>query len=212
MRSTHRSSIVLASAIIVAGLASCGTEAPTAPAAVGSAALKPSNSFITLAFSGSIQSQAWGIDPSGRMVVGAYRTEDDAVHGFVFASGAFTTIDYPGAAFSIGTGINGQGEIVGWYEDGNGIQHGYVQRHGVLATVDVPEALATRITGINASGDLVGAFDAPDGRSPGFVRRNGKYTAIEPFPGASFTVAKGISSSGDVVGYWEAGDERHGAA
>ena len=103
--------------MIVAGLASCGTDAPTSPAAAGSAALKRSNSFITLAFPGSIQSQAWGIDPSGRVVVGAYRAEDDAVHGFVFARGAFTTIDYPGAAFSIGTGINGRGEIVGWWED-----------------------------------------------------------------------------------------------
>ena len=132
MRSARRSSIVLAGAMIVAGLASCGTDTPTSPAAAGSAALERSNSFITLAFPGSIQSQAWGIDPSGRVVVGAYRTEDDAVHGFVFARGAFTTIDYPGAAFSIGTGINGRGEIVGWWEDANGIQHGYVQRHGVF--------------------------------------------------------------------------------
>ena len=147
MRSARRSSIVLAGAMIVAGLASCGTDAPTSPAAAGSAALERSNSFITLAFPGSIQSQAWGIDPSGRVVVGAYRTEDDAVHGFVFARGAFTTIDYPGAAFSIATGINGRGEIVGWCEDANGIQHGYVQRHGVFATVDVPDAPSTRIPG-----------------------------------------------------------------
>ena len=144
MRSARRSSIVLAGAMIAAGLASCSVDAPTSPAAAGSAALKRSNPFITLAFPGSIQSQAWGIDPSGRVVVGAYRSEDDAVHGFVFARGAFTTIDYPGAAFSIGTGINGRGEIIGWYEDANRIQHGYVQRHGVFATIDVPDALSRR--------------------------------------------------------------------
>jgi hypothetical protein len=210
MRSTHRSSIVLASVIIVAGLAGCGTDTPTTPAAAESTALERSNSFITLSFPGSIQSQAWGIDPSGKVVVGGYRTEDQAVHGYVFAKGAFTTIDYPGAAFSIGTGINGRGEIVGWWEEANGIQHGYVKWHGVFTTTDVPEALSTRITGINASGDIVGAFDARDGRSPGFVRRSGKFTAIEPSPGADFTVAKGISSSGDVVGYWDGRDGSHG--
>jgi len=58
--------------------------------------------------------------------------------------GSVTTIDYPGAALSIGTGVNGRGEIVGWYEDANRIQHGYVQRHGVFATIDVPDALSRR--------------------------------------------------------------------
>jgi uncharacterized membrane protein len=216
MRSTHRSSIVLASAMIVAGLVGCGTDTPTTPEAAESTALERSNSFITLAPPGNIQSQAWGIDPSGGVVVGAYRTEDDAVHGFVFSREAFTTIDYPGVAFSLVTGINGRGEMVGWWQDANGVQHGYVLRHGVFASVDVPEASSTRIDGINASGDIVGAYDAPDGSSPGFVERGGKFTRVEPVPAATFTVAKGISSSGDVVGYYAVNDdlgqeiERHG--
>jgi len=216
MRSTHRSSILLASTMIVAGLASCGTDTPTTPPAAESTALERSNSFITLAPPGSLQSQAWGIDPSGRVVVGAYRTVDDVVHGYMLARGAFTTIDYPGTAFSLATGINGRDEIVGWWQEANGIQHGYVRRNGVFANVDVPGSLSTRITGINASGDIVGAYDAADGSSPGFVRRRGKFTRVEPVPAATFTVAKGISSSGDVVGYYafENGDgvevERHG--
>lgn len=40
MRSAHRSSIVLASAMIVAGLAGCGTDTPTTPEAAESAALE----------------------------------------------------------------------------------------------------------------------------------------------------------------------------
>jgi len=202
MRYAHRSSIVLAGAMIVAGLASCGTDAPTTPEAAESAPLERSNSFITLAPPGNVQSQAWGIDLTGRVVLGAYRTVDDAVHGFVFVKDAFTTIDYPGTAFSLITGINGQGEIVGFWQEANGVQHGYVLQHGVFATVDVPGSTSTRITGINAAGDIVGAYDAPDGRSPGFVRRQGKFTALEPSPTATFAVGKGISASGDVVGYY----------
>ena len=117
MRSARRSSIILVGAMIVSGLAGCGTDAPTAPAATESDAGERSNAFITLAPPGSIQSQAWGIDPSGRVVVGAFRTEDDAVHGFVFAREALTTIDYPGTAFSLATGINGRDEIVGWWQE-----------------------------------------------------------------------------------------------
>src|SRR6476660_7683616 len=117
MKPARRSSIVLAGAMIVAGLASCDSDAPTTPEAAQSAALERSNSLITLAPPGNVQSQAWGIDPSGKVVVGAYRTEDDAVHGFVFARDAFTTIDYPGTAFSLITGINGRGTMVGFWQD-----------------------------------------------------------------------------------------------
>jgi len=207
---------VAAWALCVARLAGCDSDTPTTPTAAGSAALERSRPFITFAPPGNVQSQAWGIDPSGRVVVGAYRTEDDVVHGFVFERGAFTTIDYPGVAFSLVTGISGRGEMVGWWQDANGVQHGYVRRDGVFATVDAPGSVATRIDGINVSGDIVGAYDAPDGSSPGFVRRHGKFTAVEPFSGATFTVAKGISSSGDVVGYYAVNDEngeeveRHG--
>src|SRR6476660_7701220 len=143
MRPTHRSSMVLVGAMLVTGLASCGTDAPTTPEAAESVARERSNSFVTLAPPGNVQSQAWGIDPSGRVVVGAYRTEDDVVHGFVFERGAFTTIDYPGVAFSLVTGISGRGEMVGWWQDANGVQHGYVRRDGVFATVDAPGSVAT---------------------------------------------------------------------
>ena len=147
--------------------------------------------------------------------MGAYRTEDDAVHGFVFARGAFTTVDYPGTAFSLLTGINGRGTMVGFWRMPRASTWVRPAERRVRHC-RVPEASSTRIDGINASGDIVGAYDTPDGSSPGFVRRHGKFTAVEPTPAATFTVAKGISSSGDVVGYWAVNNEndeeieRHG--
>ena len=65
MRPAHRSSMALVGAMIVTGLAGCGRDASTAPEAAESAARERSNAFITLAPPGNIQSQAWGIDPSG---------------------------------------------------------------------------------------------------------------------------------------------------
>ena len=156
MHAAHRTTVGPALATLLAvGLASCNPDAPAMPDAPGALAHGHSSSFVTLSPPGNIQSQAWGIDPLGRMVVGAYRTEDAAVHGYVFARGAFTTIDYPGVSFSLSTAINGRGEIVGWWEDADGVQHGYDLQHGVFTTVDVPEAPSTRILGINASGDIV---------------------------------------------------------
>ena len=38
------------------------------------------------------------------------------VHGFVFSNG-FTTIDAPGASFTVATGINRKGQIAGYYGD-----------------------------------------------------------------------------------------------
>ncbi len=160
MRSTHRSSIALAGAMLLVGLASCDADAPTSPAATASAAREHSNSFITLAFPGSVQSQAWGIDPSGGW--SSARTGPKTMPSMVSCSTKERSRQSttPASPSHSVTGINGRGEIVGWYEDADGIQHGYVLEHGVFTTVDVPDATSARILGINASGDIVGAYEA----------------------------------------------------
>ena len=202
MGSAHRSALVLAGTMLVTALAGCVSDDPTRPTAAESAAFARSHSFATLTPAGSIGSQAWGIDPPGKVIVGANRTADGAVHGWMFTKGAFTTIDYPGAVASLAAGINGRGDVTGWYMDADGAHHGFIRQNGVFATVDVPGAVTTRIHGIIESGDIVGSYDTPDGRTLGFVRSHGRFSDIEPFAGASFSEAKGISPSGEVVGYY----------
>jgi len=48
-------------------------------------------------------------------------------HGFVYANGAFTRLDGPGAAFTEATGINPGGVIVGLYVDSTGAVHGFIR-------------------------------------------------------------------------------------
>ena len=66
-----------------------------------------------------------------------------AVHG------SYTTIDVPGAADTIGLGINDHGVVVGAYFDSHGTSHGFIDRHGKFTKVNVPGAADTSVDGIN---------------------------------------------------------------
>src|ERR1043166_6954321 len=70
----------------------------------------------------------------------------------------FTTIDVPGAIFTVAEGINPAGEIVGIYTDANGVDHGFLLRQGSFTTIDFPGATSTLAVGINPAGELVGFY------------------------------------------------------
>ena len=70
----------------------------------------------------------------------------------------FTTIDVPGARFTIPVGINSSGDIVGLYGDTTGVHGFLLSKHGVFSTIDFPKARDTRAFGINSSGDIVGIY------------------------------------------------------
>jgi len=74
---------------------------------------------------GSIETDAWGMSPSGA-VVGDYEDSANVEHGFLLQNGQFTTIDFPGAQATAARNITPAGVIVGWYADANGNQHGFV--------------------------------------------------------------------------------------
>ena len=75
---------------------------------------------------------------AGTFVDGAGHT-----HGFVDSGGSFTTIDMPGAAATVATGINDLGEVTGIYYDSAGTPHGFVDISGSFTSLDIPGALRT---------------------------------------------------------------------
>ena len=80
----------------------------------------------------------------------------------------FTTIDVPGASFTLPRGINSAGDIVGSYSAG-GTTHGYMlDKEGSLTTIDVPGASATEALSINPQGHIVGQYSA-GGTNHGFL-------------------------------------------
>src|SRR5262249_44964204 len=119
----------------------------------------------------------------------------------------FTTIDFPGAAATMASGINPRGDIVGRYTLAGTI-HGYLLSGGEFTTIDVPNATFTQANGINPRGDIVGVYRlggttgctvsvSPPCR--GYLLSRNRFTAID-VPGAFGTLAVGINARGDIVG------------
>jgi probable HAF family extracellular repeat protein len=120
---------------------------------------------------------------------------------------SFTTIDVPGASYTVAQGINDSGQIVGWYNS-TGRGYGFLDTGGSLTTIDVPGAIGTEAYGINDSGQIVGSYY--DGRTHGFLYTGGSFTTIG-VPGAVETDAYGINDSGQIVGeYFDSTKNGHG--
>jgi len=87
------------------------------------------------------------------------------------ASYTFTTIDVPGATFTVADGINDAGQIVGSYNIA-GSDHGYLRAaNGSLITIDVPPGNnGTGALGINNAGQIVGLYSDSSG-THGFVAK-----------------------------------------
>jgi hypothetical protein len=103
---------------------------------------------------GDIVGDCTGLRNGERATVGFLRTAD----------GTITLLTYPGADWTIATGINDAGQIVGTYigEPGVGLQryHGFRWEAGVFRPVDAPfdGAMATALLGINNAGQVIGTY------------------------------------------------------
>ncbi len=116
----------------------------------------------TIDFPGARFTVATGISERAQ-VVGV--TE---AHAFVYAGGAFTTVDLPSglALVTMTNGINTQGQIVGEYVGTDHKRHGFLRdQSGSVATIDVPPSLsptglvgATAATGISKPGQITGWY------------------------------------------------------
>ena len=105
---------------------------------------------------------AFGINDKGQ-IVGTYVDTDNNRHGFLLSGGSYTTLDVPGAVFTVAQGINNAGQIVGLYLGTDDTFHGFILSGDVYTTVDVPGSTSTSIYSINANGEIVGEFDDADG-------------------------------------------------
>jgi probable HAF family extracellular repeat protein len=86
-------------------------------------------------------------------------------------SGAFTTIDPPGAKTAIAPGINNSGTIVGTDTDANNKSHGFKYANGTFTTIDYPNAGYTTADGIDGQGEMVGTYRIGDGEFQGYLAK-----------------------------------------
>jgi hypothetical protein len=96
-------------------------------------------------------------------ISGYYVDGTGTPHGFVKNGTNYTTLDVPGAAYTIGNGINNEGVVTGLYVNPDTSHHGFIWSKGRFITVDanVTGSIGTEWIGLNDHGDLAGIyFDA----------------------------------------------------
>lgn len=88
------------------------------------------------------------------VVVGSYIARNGVEHGFLYANGAYLTIDGPNAVRTQLDGVNNQGEVVGWFQDGLGNDHGLVGLPGASSVLE-PSAWICLLLGLAAAGSII---------------------------------------------------------
>jgi probable HAF family extracellular repeat protein len=66
-----------------------------------------------------------GTNRTGTALVGYYTSSSGQNAGFLYQNKTVTTLQFPGAIFTIASGINDAGEVVGTFEDTSLIEHGF---------------------------------------------------------------------------------------
>jgi probable HAF family extracellular repeat protein len=151
-----------------------------------------------------------GINDTGQ-VVGSHVDARATTHGFLpDEQGAFITIDVPGAAMTVASKINVQGQIVGAYDEDRDraafdLSHGFLLDNSVLTTIDVLGAVRTHPHGINNLGQIVGKYLDAAGRYHGFLLDNGVFTTIDLTDPLRVTVIYDINNQGQLAGGFDLG-------
>jgi uncharacterized membrane protein len=131
-------------------------------------------------------------------------------------NGDFTTVDFPGASFTVAAAINDPGAIAGQYAvpTAPAERHGFILKDGVFTSFDPPGSVFTNILGINERGDIVGRYCtqlpcvAPGGGSyHGFLLHDGEFTTVD-VPGALETDLFKVNSPGRIVGGFLTADHK----
>lgn len=162
--------------------------------------------FGIYTFPGSVGSLTTGANKAGH-IVGGYGPNVDvdspSNHGFLLKGNKFTTLDYPGAAYTQPNDINDAGLIVGFWGASLSDEHGFQLTGTTYTSIDYPGAIATAALGVNKVGDIVGVWYSSSAPccANGFLLSGGVFTSID-YPGAVFTAPFGINKVGEIVGYY----------
>ncbi len=128
-------------------------------------------------------------------IIGVYYDGDYAPHGFIYADGVYTGLDF------FPTRINERKQIVGiTYDESTFESHSFVYDKGSYTPLEFPGAIGTYPAGLNDRGQILGQYS--DGRNDhGFIYDKGVYTALPDFPGARLTYPQSINNLGQIVGW-----------
>jgi len=149
---------------------------------------------------GATASSANGINDRGE-IVGSYMDSAGVTHGFLLRDRAYTTLDVPGASWTIATGINNKGRVILiWLGSQNYETSLYNGKN--YKTMNVPGADESEASGINDGGDITYAwFHLNSNIAHGALLHGGKYFKFDDPKGVDReTFASGINDHHVIVG------------
>lgn len=117
----------------------------------------------------------------------------------------FTTIDYPGAAYTSLSGINSAGQVVGGFDSRPSPQfpqHGFSYDGVTFTPIDYPDSLCgTDVFSVNDNGQMVGTYNGEGcaASERGFMYDGTAFSSIE-VPGTINNNALSINNKGQIVG------------
>ena len=171
-------------------------------------------SFGLIDFPRSTASNAFGLNSKGD-IVGGYGPIPPPAYwettGYWLKKNTYSTLAYPGAAYSAPYSINDKRVIVGFYDTvGDQNFRGYQYKNGQFTNIDYPGAPATGPAAINNSGEITGLYFDSSNYQHGFTLKNGIYATLD-VPNQFATEPYDINSEGAIVGsYYDVNDIEHG--
>jgi probable HAF family extracellular repeat protein len=124
---------------------------------------------------------------------------------------SFTTVDYPGAAFTEVLGSNDTTDVGVFNVDPTTVANlSFAHSGNEYQIVNVPGSSSALVFAINGNGAMAGAYTDAANKLHGFVMDAGTVTTID-FPGAVQTAIIDVNDAGDTAGFWiDAANNTHG--
>jgi probable HAF family extracellular repeat protein len=157
---------------------------------------------------GGAVSSAYAINNVGQVTGSSLRSGlgSGHDHAFLWTAGAMQDLGVLAPDYSLGQGINNQGDVVGGTTNpASASLHAFLFSGGVMRDLGTLGGRASQALGINDAGVIVGTASASNDAAHPFVYRNGVMTDLGFTGGFSQGTAWAINSHGDIVG-----DENHG--
>ena len=131
-------------------------------------------------------------------IVGWYLDANEISHGFKrYSNGSFLNLNYPGAQYTLATGINDSGTVAGFYADNVGV-HAFIYGNGKWAPVNFGTTNTTQVFGISNANKVVGVSTSNE-PSTSFLYENGTFKVIA-YPNSFSTQVAGIAANGQITG------------
>ena len=123
--------------------------------------VKTGDNYLQLDYPGAWGTEGWGINDAGVVSGNYYDTFGGGIHGFIYANGAYTAVNFPGASLTRLTRLNNLNQAVGWHSQGDKT-FGFVLTGSSYRSVSYDDSDSTVAAGINDLGHVVGRFTGPD--------------------------------------------------